>query len=98
MLASVGQRKSTVRAPADGYTLLLFGPYTAIGATLYDKLNFNFIQDVTPAADILRAAKIVDDESEERVSGSALIVGVVGPALAKAENAFSNALSRINHQ
>ena len=47
------------------------------------------------AADILRAAKTVDDESEEPVSGSALIVGVVGPALAKAENAFSDALSRI---
>ena len=47
------------------------------------------------AADILRAAKTVDDESEEPVSGSALIVGVVGSALAKAENAFSDALSRI---
>jgi Rrf2 family protein len=35
------------------------------------------------AADILRAARTVDDESEEPVSGSALIVGVVGPALAK---------------
>jgi len=47
------------------------------------------------AADILRAAGTLDDESEEPVSGSALIVGVVGPALAKAENAFSDALSRI---
>ena len=47
------------------------------------------------AADILRAAKTADDESEEQVSGSALILGVVGPALAKAENAFSDALSRI---
>jgi len=45
------------------------------------------------AADILRAAKTADDE--EQVSGSALILGVVGPALAKAENAFSDALSRI---
>ena len=48
------------------------------------------------AADILRAAGTLDDESEEPVSGSALIVGVVGPALAKAENALSNALSRIS--
>ena len=47
------------------------------------------------AADILRAAKTVDDESEEPVSGSALIVSVVGRALARAENAFSDALSRI---
>ena len=47
------------------------------------------------AADILRAAKTADAESEETVSGSALIVAVVGPALAKVENAFSDALSRI---
>ena len=47
------------------------------------------------AADILRAAQTVDDESEEPVSGSALIVGRVGPAVAKAENAFSDALLRI---
>ena len=45
------------------------------------------------AADILRAAKTVDDENQE--PGSALIVGVVGSALAKAEKAFSDALSRI---
>jgi Rrf2 family protein len=48
------------------------------------------------AADILRAAGTVNDESEAPVSGSALLVDVVGPALAKAENAFSNALSRIS--
>jgi DNA-binding IscR family transcriptional regulator len=48
------------------------------------------------AADILRAARTVHDESEKPVSGSALMVGVVGLALAKAENAFSNALSRIS--
>ena len=47
------------------------------------------------AADILRAAGTLDDDSEEPVSGSALLVDVVGPALAKAENAFSNTLSRI---
>ena len=48
------------------------------------------------AADILRAARTADDESEEPVSRSALLVDVVGPALAKAENAFSNALLRIS--
>jgi hypothetical protein len=37
----------------------------------------------------------VDDESEKPVSGSALIVRVVRPALAQAENALSDALSRI---
>ena len=47
------------------------------------------------AADILRAAGTVNDESEKPVSGSALVDEVVDPALAKAENAFSNTLSRI---
>ena len=47
------------------------------------------------AADILRAARTVDDQSEKPASRSALIVKVVRPALAKAENEFSDALSRI---
>ena len=47
------------------------------------------------ADDILRAARTVDVEREGPVSESALLVEVVGPALAKAENAFSNTLSRI---
>src|SRR6266513_3114987 len=34
--------EAVVRAPADGYTLLLCGTPNAINATLYDKLNFNF--------------------------------------------------------
>jgi hypothetical protein len=37
-----------VRAPADGYTLLLVGLASAINATLYEKLNFNFIRDIAP--------------------------------------------------
>src|SRR5450830_1928283 len=34
--------ETVVRAPADGYTLLLVGSPNAINATLYDNLNFNF--------------------------------------------------------
>jgi tripartite-type tricarboxylate transporter receptor subunit TctC len=41
-----------VRAPADGYTLLMFGAPAAINATLYDKLNFNFIRDIAPVGSI----------------------------------------------
>src|SRR5262245_64012986 len=37
--------EAVVRAPADGYTLLLVGPASAINATLYDKLSFNFLRD-----------------------------------------------------
>src|SRR5437763_9744334 len=46
--------EAVVRAPADGYTLLLVGPNSAINATLYDKLNFNFIRDIAPVASISR--------------------------------------------
>ena len=46
--------EAVVRAPPDGYTLLLIGPANAINATLYDKLNFNFIRDIMPVASISR--------------------------------------------
>jgi tripartite-type tricarboxylate transporter receptor subunit TctC len=42
-----------VRAPADGYTLLLAATASAINTTLYDKLNFNFIRDIAPVAGIM---------------------------------------------
>jgi tripartite-type tricarboxylate transporter receptor subunit TctC len=48
-----------VRAPADGYTLLLVGPNSAINATLYSKLNFNFIRDIAPVASISREPQIM---------------------------------------
>jgi tripartite-type tricarboxylate transporter receptor subunit TctC len=44
--------EAVVRAPADGYTILLVGPPNAINATLYDKLNFNFIRDIAPVASL----------------------------------------------
>jgi tripartite-type tricarboxylate transporter receptor subunit TctC len=43
-----------VRAPADGYTLLLVGAPNAINTTLYDKLSFNFLRDMAPVAAISR--------------------------------------------
>jgi tripartite-type tricarboxylate transporter receptor subunit TctC len=46
--------EAVVRAPADGYTLLMVGLSNAINATLYDKLNFNFIRDIAPVAGIDR--------------------------------------------
>ena len=46
--------ETVLRAPADGYTLLFIGPSGAINATLYDKLNFNFIRDIAPVAGIYR--------------------------------------------
>ena len=44
--------EAVVRAPPDGYTLLLIGSTNAINATFYQKLNFNFIHDIAPVASI----------------------------------------------
>jgi len=48
-----------VGAPADGYTLLLVGLPSAINATLYDRLNFDFIRDIAPVAAILRVPNVM---------------------------------------
>jgi tripartite-type tricarboxylate transporter receptor subunit TctC len=45
--------EAVVRAAADGYTLLLVHSSNAMNATLYDKLNFNFIRDIAPVAGII---------------------------------------------
>ena len=52
--------EAAVRAPADGYTLLLFGTTQTINATLYDKLSFDFIRDIAPVAPIIRLANVLD--------------------------------------
>ena len=48
-----------VNAPPDGYTLLLVPPAVAINPALYDKLNFNALQDIVPAAGIIRFPNVV---------------------------------------
>src|SRR5215813_14060784 len=42
--------EAVVNAPPDGYTLLLVAPANAINATLYEKLNHNFLRDIAPVA------------------------------------------------
>jgi tripartite-type tricarboxylate transporter receptor subunit TctC len=42
--------EAVVRAPPDGYTLLLIPGSVTINATLYQHLNFNFIRDIVPIA------------------------------------------------
>ena len=49
--ANIGT-EAVVRAPADGYTLLLVAAPNTINATLYPKLSFNFIRDIAPVAGI----------------------------------------------
>jgi tripartite-type tricarboxylate transporter receptor subunit TctC len=52
--------EAVVRAPADGYTLLLASPPSAINATLYERLNFNFIRDIAPVAAVIRAPFVME--------------------------------------
>jgi len=51
--------EAVVRAPADGYTLLLVGSFNATNAALYDKLNFNLIRDIAPIAGVFRGALVM---------------------------------------
>jgi tripartite-type tricarboxylate transporter receptor subunit TctC len=51
--------EAVVRAPADGYTLLLVNPVNATSPALYDKLNFNFIRDIAPVAGIFRVPNVM---------------------------------------
>jgi tripartite-type tricarboxylate transporter receptor subunit TctC len=48
-----------VRAPADGYTMLLCGPANAIGAALYPNLPYSFLRDMVPVAGITREALVL---------------------------------------
>jgi len=48
-----------IRSPADGYTLFLVNPANAINATLYPKLNFNFLEDMAPVAGIVRVPNVM---------------------------------------
>jgi tripartite-type tricarboxylate transporter receptor subunit TctC len=46
--------EAVAKAPADGYTLLLVTIQSAVNATLYEKLNYNFVRDIAPVASISR--------------------------------------------
>ena len=48
-----------VRSAADGYTLLLAGVWDTINATLYQKLNFSFINDIAPVAGLVRYSNVM---------------------------------------
>src|SRR3954470_17448918 len=51
--------EAVVRAPADGYTLLQLVTTNAINATLYDKLNFDIVRDITPVAAIAQVPRVM---------------------------------------
>jgi tripartite-type tricarboxylate transporter receptor subunit TctC len=51
--------EAVVRALPDGYTLLMADVSATFNATLYDKLNFNFIRDIAPVANVVRVPNII---------------------------------------
>jgi Tripartite tricarboxylate transporter family receptor len=52
--------EAVVRASPDGYTLLYVTTANASNATLYDKLNFNFVRDIAPIAPIVSFPYIME--------------------------------------
>ena len=52
--------EAVVRAPADGYTLLVTGTYNFINAALYNNLNFNFIRDIAPVASMILTPGVME--------------------------------------
>jgi tripartite-type tricarboxylate transporter receptor subunit TctC len=52
--------EAAVHAPPDGYTLLLVTSSNAINATLYSKLNFNFMEDIAPIGGIMQAPSVLE--------------------------------------
>ena len=51
--------ESVAHAPADGYTLLMVGPSATVNATLYDKLDFEFLRDIAPVAGLARQPQVL---------------------------------------
>jgi tripartite-type tricarboxylate transporter receptor subunit TctC len=52
--------EAVARSPADGYTLLVVTTANTINATLYEKLNFNFIRDLAPVAGLIRVPQVIE--------------------------------------
>jgi tripartite-type tricarboxylate transporter receptor subunit TctC len=52
--------EAAVRAPADGYTILMIGPSATINVTLYENLSFAFLRDIAPVASIMRTSNVME--------------------------------------
>ena len=75
--------EAVVRAPPDGYTLLLVTAANAINATLYEKFNLNFSRDIAPVAGIVRVPDVMvanPGSSEDRPRVHRLCQGQSGQA------------------
>jgi tripartite-type tricarboxylate transporter receptor subunit TctC len=52
--------EAVVKAAPDGYTLLMVSPPNVINATLYERLNFNFLRDIAAVASVARVANVLE--------------------------------------
>jgi tripartite-type tricarboxylate transporter receptor subunit TctC len=52
--------EAVVRAPADGYTLLVITPANTINSSFYDKLDFDFARDIMPVASLIRSPYVLE--------------------------------------
>jgi tripartite-type tricarboxylate transporter receptor subunit TctC len=52
--------EAVTKSPPDGYTLFMVGPNNAINASLYDKLNFDFLRDFAPVAGVMRVPNVME--------------------------------------
>lgn len=52
--------EAVVKAAPDGYTLLLVNPANTINASLYKKLNFNFLKDIDPVANVIQVPNVME--------------------------------------
>ena len=52
--------EAVINSPADGYTVLLVNPANGINASLYQKLNFNFIRDIAPVGGLTRVPNVME--------------------------------------
>ena len=52
--------EAVINAPPDGYTVLLVNPANGINASLYRKLNFDFIRDIAPVAGLTRVPNVME--------------------------------------
>ena len=56
---NIGTEQVTKAAP-DGYTMLLVNPANTINASLYKKLNFNFLRDIDPVGNVIQVPNVME--------------------------------------
>ena len=52
--------EAVAKSPPDGYTLLLVSVANTVNATLYQRLNFDFIRDIVPVAALIRSPLVME--------------------------------------